>query len=98
MVVKLKELIIKPMVTGIAAGLFPTMIILYGINQSLSDVYVKEQLLEKQRENHAALLKEKVELIEDMAKLQENYALLIEENSRLAAEVEAVTESRQEEA
>lgn len=86
MISKFKDLVVKPMVTGIAAGVFPTLIVLYGINESINDVRVKEHLLKKQSEDHAILLKEKIELINDMEKLQENYVLLIEENSRLSDE------------
>lgn len=88
MVNSLKDLVVKPMVTGIAAGIFPTLIVLYGVNQSINDVKVREQLLEKKHDNHAELLKEKVELVNDIAVLQENYALLIEENRRLSKQVD----------
>lgn len=88
MVKKLKDLVVKPMVTGIAAGVFPTLVVLYGVNESINEVRVKEQLLKQQSEDHTALLKEKVELIKEMTKLQENYELLIEENARLRTEIQ----------
>ena len=74
MVNSLKDLVVKPMITGIAAGIFPTLIVLYGANQSINDLKVREQLLEKQNDNHTTLLKEKVGLVNDIATLQENYA------------------------
>ena len=81
----MKELIFKPMVTGIAAGIFPTLIVLYGVHQSIGEVRFREQIVHKQTEDHAALLQEKVKLIEDMVRLREHYELLVKENIRLAA-------------
>ena len=89
MLSRLKDLVLKPMITGIAAGAFPTLIVLYGVNQSIGDLRMKEQLLQKQADDHAALLQEKVELNDQLNKLQENYTLLIAENTRLDAGLKA---------
>lgn len=89
----LKELFVKPMITGIAAGIFPTLLVLYGVQQTMGELRVREQLVSKASEDHAALLQEKVKLIADKDALQEKYELLIEQNTRLTTRIQSMTES-----
>ena len=83
MLERVKEYLIEPMIKGIAAGIFPTLVILFGINETVLDTKFREKMLVKEASEQAGLLQEKVKIIENMEVLQKKYDQLLKANIRL---------------